>query len=121
MSTTGGMPTGAQRLDQYRRNAALSLHLEARGDFDWAVTTLFYAVLHLVDVYLARLGQPANSHKARHDRSARDPNLSQIEKLYVALEDRSIDARYRCYSFSPAYVQRVRLQFYEPLEQELRG
>src|SRR5947209_4558070 len=108
MTTRGGMPTEAQRLDQYRRNAALSLHLELRGDRDWAVTTMFYAILQLVDVHLARSDQSANGHKARHERIARDPSLSQILQRYYDLEDLSLDARYRCYAFTAADVLHIR-------------
>jgi hypothetical protein len=67
---------------------------------DWGVTACFYAALHLVDSYLARVGIHPENHEEREDWIRRW--LRPIRSEYRALKRRSIRARYDALQMNPA-------------------
>jgi hypothetical protein len=67
---------------------------------DWAVTTCFYAALHLVDSYLARLGIHPHTHVKREGWIQR--RLPYIRPNYWQLKHYSLRARYEGVQMTPA-------------------
>ena len=78
---------------------------------DWAVTACFYAALHLVDSYLARLGIHPRTHVEREDLVQR--RLPHIRRNYLRLKHYSLHARYQgahmnpATAFQPAFVENL--------------
>jgi len=78
---------------------------------DWAVTACFYAVLHIVDSYLASLGIHPRTHEEREDLVQR--RLPYIRRNYWRLKHYSIHARYQgaqmnpATAFQPAFVENL--------------
>jgi hypothetical protein len=76
---------------------------------DWAVTVCFYAALHLVDSYLARLGIYPRTHVEREGLVQR--RLPYIRRNYLRLKHYSLHARYQgahmkpATAFQPAFVE----------------
>jgi hypothetical protein len=116
--------TVQEHLQQARHNEGLahklgSSPLEA---YDWAITVLFYAVLHFVDAYLLQHhGIEPKGHTATRDRrtvqriSGRNDyvrqHLPQIAPAYQFLYSASRRARYEGAYLSPnsaGYYQRLR-------------
>ncbi|HIE29427.1 TPA: hypothetical protein EYP66_19330 [Candidatus Poribacteria bacterium] len=67
---------------------------------DWGVTACFYAALHLVDGYLARVGVHPKNHAEREDWIRR--RLHLIRGDYRNLKRFSIRARYDVFQMNPA-------------------
>lgn len=114
------MPTSQQHLAAFASNKRLSLILERNGHLDWAITTMFYAALHLSDAFPATQAIHPRSHLQRNRYFRQYPQLYAMWPEYNELEDRSRDARYNCVVFSPVAVQRLRRINFEPLNQHLR-
>jgi hypothetical protein len=115
------MPDEHNHLQFWHSNDALSRRLERESEFDWSLTTMFYAALHLVDAVLSREGAHPLTHAARQSAVRGHPLLARHWSNYRLLEDLSRDARYNCVSFSAAVVRRLRVEHFEPLEQTLRA
>ncbi|MHB8574674.1 MAG: hypothetical protein ACYDCQ_05020 [Dehalococcoidia bacterium] len=115
------MPSEPAHVASYQSNAALSAKLEAGGDLDWAITTMFYAALHLVEAYFSRAGTHSSGHVQRKRLIQNHPTLGAIWAEYSELEQRSKDARYQCLSFTLAQVQDLRASCFIPIELQLRG
>ena len=106
------VPAKAQHLLTATENVRFSASDSVRDGFPgWSITGLFYAALHYVDAYLATQGAPGGIHPASHVARgalvATDPVLAQIYPQYRRLKDRSEDARYRLFTFTPADVERL--------------
>jgi hypothetical protein len=114
------VPDRASHIDQAERNERLSLGLEGTTDTDWAVTTLFYAAVHLVDACLAP-GLHPREHRDRRDFVRLRADLRPIRTYYRELEDRSRDARYECVPFTQRAVVTLRSRSFEPLKRHLRS
>jgi hypothetical protein len=69
-------------------------------DYDWAVTVLFYAALHLTQAYLQRSEISAENHRQRDQEIRSSEELRPILDPYRALKAHSENARYRCRAFS---------------------
>lgn len=67
---------------------------------DWGVTACFYAALHLVDGYLARLGIHPNNHAERENWIRRQ--LRPIYGTYRRLKQLSMRARYDAFQMNSA-------------------
>lgn len=113
------MPNRRTHVAKFRHNERLSHSLEGTANNDWAVTTMFYAALHLVDACLAPAQHPRRHVDRRHIVST-DPRLQPIWQHYRQLEDRSQDARYDCTRFTDQQVRSLRSQHFEPLKRHLR-
>lgn len=55
------MPTEPEHLAQFHHNVTVAERLFESNDWDWGVTALFYASLHLVQAYFVREGIPART------------------------------------------------------------
>ena len=99
--------TVQEHLQQARHNEALASQLSSPplAAYDWAITVLFYSVLHFVDAYLLqRYGIEPKGHTAARDRRTgqRIPgrndyvrqHLPQIAPAYQLLYSASRRARY---------------------------
>jgi hypothetical protein len=116
--------TVQEHLQQARRNEGLAqrLGIPPLRTYDWAITVLFYCILHFVDAYLLqRHGIVPKGHTATRDRRTgqRIPgrndcvrlHLSQIAPAYQLLYSASRRARYEgAYpsSNSEGYYQKLR-------------
>ena len=58
----------------------MSLPLDNQARIDWASIILFYAALHYVEAYLAKMGQHLRSHTTRDLIVGKDSNLKKIYK-----------------------------------------
>lgn len=87
---------------QFEHNVAVAQRLVDSADYDWAVTALFYACLHLAQAYLVRVGVLAETHVQRERQMLRLPELSPILSTYRTLRDHSEDARYSGRRFTQA-------------------
>lgn len=113
------MPTRGEHVDQSERNEAASGVLDAAAHYDWAVTTLFYASLHLIDAYTWPTRHVG--HARRKNYAATDPALARMYIHYAELYDRSQDARYDCVHFTAQRFSDLRSLDYEPLRTHIRG
>lgn len=73
---------------------ALSLDRAIPVQACWIVTILFYAALHQVQAYFARMGQNPTMHTARDSAIQRDAKLKIIYIDYREMETYSRTARY---------------------------
>ena len=110
-----------EHLDQFEHNLSVSSRLEASGDLDWAVTTLFYAALHLVQAYIVRHGLPADSHRQREQQVLAHAELRQIADQYKALQNQSESARYECRRFSHEEFESIRNGSFATVTSHLRS
>jgi hypothetical protein len=113
------MPTRAEHIDQAERNEAAAQALQAGAHYDWAITTLFYAALHLVDAY--NHPNRAVGHPKRMAYVAADVNLLQVYAHYRELYNRSRDARYECVRFTDQDIENLRVAEYGPIRRHVRG
>ena len=101
------MPFKAQHLAKAQDNEAF--YGAVRGNLasyeGWQVTTIFYAALHYIDAYLARMNRHPHGHLERDALVARESNLRRISTDYFELKDRSIDARYGIVKFQSPFPQ----------------
>ncbi|MBC8462661.1 MAG: hypothetical protein H8D67_32245 [Deltaproteobacteria bacterium] len=98
----------------------LSPHL-----MDWTITACFYAALHLVDGYLARLGIQPRNHQEREDWIR--IRLRPIFREYRVLKRFSIRARYDAFqmnpatAFQPAFVENLLTTELEAIRNYIAG
>ena len=112
------MPSKQQHLDQASKNERLyhQFDLDKTEFLDWAVTVLFYSLLHYLDAFLAQR-QPSRhprSHAERDDEVGRSGQLTQVWQFYRRLKDESRNARYEVPSFTPASVRQLEQSNFQP-------
>ncbi len=114
-------PTEATaHLAQARHNYALYGTLREAGSHpDWALTVLFYTVLHLIEAHAAlNEERRMHSHFARREYvGARVPNL---RRHFRPLEDACRSARYELWQPSLAQVAWFHAEHFAPIQAELR-
>ena len=115
------MATVAQHLEQFERNLAVSSRLEASDDFDWAVTTLFYAALHLMQAYMIQHDLKADSHRRREQLMLAHSGLRIVVDQYRALRSLSEHARYECRRFSREEFESIRNGSFATVTTHLRS
>jgi hypothetical protein len=92
---------------------------------DWAVTACFYAAIHLVEGYLARLGIHPRTHVEREGWIQR--RLPHIQQNYWRLKRYSLRARYRgaqmtpVTAFQPAFVENLITAELEAIKNYIAG
>jgi len=111
--------TTAQHLAKAAWNERASVALASMGYLDWAVTTMFYAVLHLVEAYFTNRGVRSKTHGRRELAIRQDSHLQPLHYYYMQLKDVSLQARYDCEEFTAAEVQLLRNDHFDPLKREL--
>jgi hypothetical protein len=108
--------TVQEHLQQARRNEGLAqrLGIPPLRTYDWAITVLFYCILHFVDAYLLdRHNITPGGHAATWKRRQKIPGrnddvkqyLPQIHSEYMRLYDASRWARYEGAFLSPGSVK----------------
>ena len=112
--------TVQDHLDQARRNENLARQLENLAAHDWAITVLFYGILHFVDAYLLqRHNSTPGGHTTTWKKGRRIPGRNDYVKLhlpgihdaYRVLYSASRRARYEGAYLGPGsvgYYQRLR-------------
>ena len=101
-------------------NEVLAARLLTLAEYGWAVTCLFYSALHLVEAYLVQQGLMSGTHRERHVRMLREPNLVSLRSTYNLLKQESELARYECQIFSAEHAARVRQLLYSPVATGMR-
>ena len=94
------MASRDEHMAQAHRNRTLAERLADDGDFEWAVTALFYAALHLIQAYAIAEGFDIGTHAERGRWMRNTTALHAILGPYRVLRSRSQDARYECRRFS---------------------
>ena len=89
------------------------------GLTDWQVTILFYAALHYVD---ALLDDIAGIHPKTHtSRNTLVTNRTAIAPNYMRLYNRSLDARYNLVMFTQKEVDRIIVEDFGPIRENMRA
>ena len=102
------MATRDQHIAQFEHNVAVVQRLSDTEDFDWAVTALFCAALHLIQAYIVERNDGVASH-GRRDRLMRSrEEFRPVLGAYRTLRDYSEHARYECRQFSRQEFEGVR-------------
>jgi uncharacterized protein (UPF0332 family) len=68
----------------------------------WAMTALFYAVVHDVQSLLSQYGKSPSTHRTRLDVLRQNPQWTGLAAHYDTLSQRSTEARYLCVTHSQA-------------------
>jgi hypothetical protein len=114
------MTTESEHLDQAAHNFAVSGHLSASQDWDWATIALFYSALHLVQAYFARSGIDARTHVQRERRMLGIADMGPLLLSYRWLRDQSENARYECRRFSEMEFESIRDGSYATISRRIR-
>lgn len=104
------MPSKEEHLKQANKNERfyVTFELDDTEFLDWAVTALFYCILHYVDAFLAdRLNHHPLHHGQRTPYVARCQGLNHIYGEYMKLKDESEKARYRLSQFTAFSVREL--------------
>ena len=115
------MASVEEHLDQFEHNLSVSSKLEAADDYDWAVTTLFYAALQLMQAYMIRHDLVADSHRRREQLMLGHAGLQPIVDQYRALRNLSEHARYECRRFSREEFDSIRNGSFTSVTTHLRS
>lgn len=115
------MPDQQRHLQYWQSNDALSQRLEREGELDWAVTTMFYSALHLVDAVLSQINSHPRSHGDRDRAMSRVRVLQADYPRYREMSERSRDASYECIAIPANRVQDLRTNEFSPLQAALRA
>ena len=94
------MATRDEHLAQAAHNELVAEALVAASHYDWAVTALFYAALHLIQAWLSQSQNPPGNHAARERVMSNSAELRGVLDSYNALRARSESARYDRHRFS---------------------
>lgn len=101
---TEAMPSKTKHLSIATKNEKFFDHFDLNNSpfIEWAVTGLFYSLLHYIDAYLAeRLKCHPRIHGTRTTLVSTESDLHGIYDKYRYLKDQSEGARYYGVSFTP--------------------
>ena len=104
-----------------------SSKLDSTSFPEWAVVVLFYECLHYLDAVLWNDTSLPIECRSPRDHLHRKIALSQCSRLsniapvYLALYDRSLDARYRELEITRSYYSRIKTRTADPLRSALKG
>lgn len=109
------MPSAQFHINKAKRNEKFycSHKLETSGYNEWAITVLFYILLHYVDAVLSqdtnlsRDMQNPHDHKKRKKAITLSTPLSPISIMYLNMCDRSWEARYQRLHFPDNYFNKL--------------
>lgn len=96
-----------------------SFDLDHTEFLDWAVTALFYSVVHYVDAFLALVPYHPLDHKRRTNFVATETHLKKVYPRYRRLKDESEQGRYLIKTFTPAGVRQLEHSQFEPAKTHL--
>jgi HEPN domain-containing protein len=115
------LATEAQHAAQSEHNLLVAGRLADADAYDWAITALFYAALHLLQAYLTRTGIHVTTHMARDRYMRAATDLLPILSDYRALRDASEHARYECRAFSGPEFLSIRDNAFLAITSHLRS
>lgn len=116
------MPSKEQHAEQASKNERFydSFDLDKTKFLDWAITALFYSLLHYVDAYLdLKLRYHPKNHTNRTPLVSNDSNLKQIYLKYRRLKDESEAARYDVKVFKPAQIRQLKQCKFDPAKSHI--
>jgi len=103
----------------------ISHSLETSKFNGWAITILFYVLLHYVDAVLKQDDslhinyRDPNGHGTRSMAVAKCSKLDPIALFYKTMYERSIEARYYCINFPDHYFSNLVSRVYKPAQKYL--
>ena len=109
-----------KHLKQYDKNKKLSeeeLFLEEKY-FDWKITIIFYAALHLIDSTYSHKYQPKNHDTRNNYIESYYKNDEDVRINYFMLEELSRKSRYDCIKIKEKKVKKAQ-EALNNLEQKL--
>src|SRR5271165_2012034 len=121
------MPSREQHLDQAKRNEGFARHLLefpwSPDCSDWALISLFYAAVHLVDAYLATRNYHPETHVLRDGYASRLTSLQPVYNHYRILRFRSEEARYSCRKspYTVQFAELKRVNNFDPVKAHIRS
>jgi len=120
------MRTPAEHLKQAKDNEDLAERLLQSGDADsitWAVTALFYSVVHYGRAFIAAKGTPTitthGGFESFFRRSWTPP--PDLFPLYRRLKDHSERGRYECISYTDVEVRDLRDNQLRPFRDAIKA
>jgi hypothetical protein len=99
------MPSEDAHVSAALANAGLARKLLDESYTSWAVVLAFYAALHWVEAYLARIPAHSTSHKTQDTALATFQDLMPIRSEYEALHTKADRARYNLGTFTASEVE----------------
>lgn len=118
------MPSKQEHLNQADKNERFYglCDLDNSEFLDWAVTALFYSVLHYVDAFLAeQLNYHPLDHQHRTPSVAKLDQLNPIHREYMRLKDESEKARYKIKHFTPSSVRQLERDRFQTAKNHLQA
>lgn len=101
------MPDVTDHILQARHNEEFYQATDKNVYSDWAMTAVYYAALHYIDAFLARVNIiDPGGHDVRDQEVRGRAELRAISRLYFRLKSRSRNARYYCTRFHLGELQR---------------
>lgn len=109
------MPSKQKHVCQAAKNERFYDHfdLDHTEFLDWAVTALFYSLVHYVDAFLALHQYHPPDHKRRTNLIATEVHLKSIYCKYRQLKDQSEHGRYLIKTFTPTDVRELKNNQFE--------
>lgn len=107
------MPSDVEHNKQYQHNKSLLQFTEFCVDstnyYDWVITIIFYAAVHLVEDVLANSNNPSHSkdHFDRKIQILANAKLRPVASQYLTIYNQSIRARYKCLSFTKTEIENI--------------
>lgn len=116
------MPSRKKHVEKADRNDQFCEFLDSQSSYyEWAVVSLFYEALHLVEAYADdRYSQHNGDHRQRMNFMKMDVVLKRIWSEYKYLKDTSESARYGTRRFSSSDYEKSREQL-ETVRSKITG
>jgi len=109
------MPSEKQHIKKAAHNEQFFDHV--KHDYpDWAMTGLFYSVLHYIEAYLATKGIHVEDHKERAKHVGLLAPLKPYYADYRRLYDYSVNARYKMHEFNVTWLNDTHKRFFLPIK-----
>ncbi len=107
------MPTKEQHLTKAKGNRIFSSSLSAEDSVatEWALISLFYSALHLVEAFNAHHNHHCRSHQEIQEEVERNPQLEDIYADYHDLKNFGWNARYRPVRYGPKELSEAQGSF----------
>ena len=116
----------AERNEEFYKKYNMT-KMDAATFNEWAVVVLFYASLHYIDAILSQDAflpadlQKPRDHKTRNKAVAQCSSLTTpVGSTYLALYQRSMDARYNRICFPDDFVYKLEKREFKPLREYAR-
>ena len=118
------MPSKRKHVSMATKNERFFEHFDLDNSpfLEWAVTGLFYSLIHYIEAYLAdRLNDHTSSHFDREPRMDRISDLRRIYNEYRHLKDQSRQGRYLGLRFTSDEVKKLNHDYFQPAKSHLKS